>query len=212
MLALPALSALLIFLKAKRASWTPASAHRTHRRNPVVIAPAMLAPTTDWHTSRLYQKPPHPATCPNRRSRSPTRTRNQRPNDPSNPRPSPPPPCKFDACCSRGRSTFFCIFNASHLNPLPPIFCISDAPHGTLRGVCFRTSASRPSRQYVSHQSSRPIGARIATASASSKRARGRKSLRTFLSFVVARAGVRSDQARERSAIRRIQFPRSSKH
>jgi hypothetical protein len=74
MLTLPALSALLKFLKAKGTGRTPVSTPGTHRRNPVVLTPAMLALAADRHTSRLYQNPPSPATAVVA-PRSPPRTR-----------------------------------------------------------------------------------------------------------------------------------------
>ena len=48
--ALPALSALLVFLKTKRAARIPPSATRTRRRYPIVILSAVLAIFTARHT------------------------------------------------------------------------------------------------------------------------------------------------------------------
>ena len=59
MLALSALPAPLIILKAKRTGGIPAPTPRTHRRNPIVLTPAMLTLAADRHTSTL-PKPPAP--------------------------------------------------------------------------------------------------------------------------------------------------------
>ena len=50
MLALPALPSLFIPSKTKRAMRTPTPTIRTRRRNPIVLAPAMLATPTRRHT------------------------------------------------------------------------------------------------------------------------------------------------------------------
>jgi hypothetical protein len=89
MLALPTLSSLLKFLKAKGTGGIPVSAPRARRRNPVVLTPAMLALAADRHISRLYQNPPHPATSPSSPARRPpsiplpNANRNQRAHDPA---------------------------------------------------------------------------------------------------------------------------------
>src|ERR1700682_2689293 len=85
MLALPALPAPLIIPKTKRTVRAPISAPRTHRRYPVVRPPAMLAPSADRHTSRLFQKPPPPAT-------NPASTSTPAKDTPFSSRPAPPPP------------------------------------------------------------------------------------------------------------------------
>jgi hypothetical protein len=98
-------------------------------------------------------------------------------------------------------------------------FCVSDAQHGTLHGVCFCFPALRrvfqliphDARRHDSRQSSRRIAAPTATASASSRRARAKRNLRTFRSIAAARAVARSHQAPARSAIRPIPCRKSWK-
>jgi hypothetical protein len=227
MLTLPTLSALLKILKAKGAGRTPVSALRTHRRDPVVLAPAMLALAADRHTSRLYQKLPTRATATT--SCAPQR-QNQRAHDQSTPRllAAPRPHDQHPLRSSMVRPATKRQFAAQPRalpvsappksvsrpasNPIvpgiqfpwglpPPHFsiCVSRDTVTFLSGVCLHSLASPASRSPSSSQ--KPVLTAAATSSRAA--ARARRSLRSFSSGAAPHASACSRLAPRSACLER---------